>query len=156
MTVAARKRRVAPRPRGFDAEAGARGNTWERACAGKDRYSSEAAAIVGIGLNLRSRKLDAYRCSFCASWHLTERNPAGKAPPPVYMLAFICCRCGARHPNVAASDQPWTERSRRTALLKMEPSVMRDGWSVGPNDRDHCAACAAALGIETFTNRSAS
>lgn len=150
MTVARRRAHAAPaRPAGFDAEAGARGNTWERSCAGKDRYTSEAAALVGIGLNTRASTLDAYACGYCGCWHLTERRPAGKPKaPPVYLLAFVCSRCQARHATVAASDHPWTERSRRQALLKLEPVAMRDGWSIGLED--HCPGCAAALGLETM------
>lgn len=151
MSLAARKRRVVPVARGFDAELGHRGgNTWARACAGKDRYSSEAAALVGIGLNTRSRTLDAYACAYCGGWHLTERLPLGvkKAPAQVHMLAFVCSRCQARHPQIAASNRPWTPATRRRALLDLEPAAMRDGWSIGWRD-DHCAPCAAALGLET-------
>lgn len=148
--IAARKRRVIAQPVGFDAEAGARGNTWSRACAGKDRYTSEAAALVGIGLNTRSRTLDVYVCAFCSGYHLTERLPAGvKKAAPIYMLAFVCSRCLVRHRDFAAASQPWTPATRRRALLDLERAVMRDGWSIGA-ELDHCAPCSDALGIETL------
>lgn len=150
MTLATRKRRAPGRaPAGFDADAGVRGNTWERACAGKDRYTSEAAALVGIGLNTRSRTLDAYRCGYCNSWHLTERLAAGaiKAPSRVHLMGFVCGRCGARHNEIAASSTPWTPATRRRALLDLEPLVIAAGWSIGTED--HCPSCAAALGLET-------
>lgn len=149
MSVVARKRRVPVQAAGYDAEAGARGNTWARTCAGKDRYSSEAAALVGIGLNTRSRTLDAYRCPFGNHWHLTERLAPGakKARARVYMLAFVCARCGVRHADIAASNAPWTPATRRRALLDLEPAAIAAGWSIGVTD-DHCPTCAAALGLE--------
>lgn len=149
MSLAARKRRVPTRAHGFDAERGARGNTEAKACLGKERYTSEAAALAGIGLLYAGKALDAYLCPFGAHWHVTgSRTPGQSKAPPLHMLAFVCGRCGAQHSNIAASNSPWTASSRRTALLKMEPSVMRDGWSIGADD-DHCASCAVALGLET-------
>lgn len=151
--IGRRKRHDRPRTRGYDAERSAAGpvKAWLAACAGKDRYTSEAAARAAIGLQLGAPALDTYRCAHCAAWHLTERRPAGqrKAPPPVQVLAFVCSACHARHAAIAVSPREWTPETRRAALLKLEPEAIADGWSIteGP---DFCAACAEALGHETY------
>lgn len=151
--IARRKRHDRPRARGYDAERQAAGpvKAWLSACAGKDRYTSEAAARAAIGLQLGRAALDTYRCDHCAAWHLTERRPAGqrKAAPPVQVLAFVCSACRARHAAIAVSPRKWTPETRRAALLKLEPEAIADGWSVGVDD-DHCPSCAAALGLETY------
>lgn len=150
--IARSKRRSPIVAAGFDLEASAGARGYQRGCAGKDRYTSETAAIAGIGLQLGHPALDVYQCGYCSGgWHLTERRPAGqRKAPPVHLLAFVCAGCGAHHPLVAASDSPWTAATRRAALLKVEPAVIRDGWSVGLGDQDHCARCATALGIGTL------
>lgn len=151
--IARRKRHDRPRTRGYDAERSAAGpvKAWLAACAGKDRYTSEAAARAAIGLQLGRAVLDTYRCGHCAAWHLTERRPTGqrKAAPPVHVLAFVCSACRARHAAIAVSPREWTPETRRAALLKLEPEAIADGWSIteGP---DFCAACAEALGHETY------
>lgn len=149
--IARRKRHVAPRSRGFDLERQHPQRRWLAGCAGKARYSSEAAADAGIGLQLGAPTLGAYPCTDCDGWHLTERRPKGqrKAPDPVHVLAFVCSACKARHADIAASPVPWTPARRRVALLELEPLAIRDGWSIGAVD-DHCPACAAALGLETI------
>ena len=154
MTVAKRKHHTRPASRGFDAERSASGvhRDWLASCAGKARYTSEAAARAAIGLQLGAPALDVYPCArHCGGWHLTERRPVGtkKAAPPVHILAFVCAACRARHASVAASAVPWTPERRRAALLELDPLAIRDGWSVGADD-DHCPACAAALGLETL------
>lgn len=151
--IAARRRRVAPRSAGFDLESRHPDRAWLTGCAGKARYTSEAAARAGIGLQLGPAALDTYRCDHCPGWHLTQRTQAGarKAPPPVYVLAFVCARCRARHASIAVSPEPWRPARMRVALLKLEPEVIRDGWSIGAgDDSDHCPACASALGLETL------
>ena len=148
--IARRKHRRAPTSRGFDLEARHPQRRWLAGCAGKDRYTSEAAARAGAGLHLATA-LDVYPCDDCAGWHLTSTRPTGqrKAPPPVQILAFICGACRARHPSIAATDGAWTPERRRAALLKLEPLAIRDGWSIGEVD-DHCPSCAAELGLETI------
>lgn len=149
----ARRKRHAARPAtgGFDLERQHPDRRWLAGCAGKARYSSEAAADAGIGLQLGPSRLGSYHCEDCGSWHLTERRAPGqrKAPGQVHILAFICSTCRARHADIAASPVPWTPARRRVALLKLEPLAIRDGWSIGAVD-DHCPACAAELGIETI------
>lgn len=152
--VIRRRRRVHASPAGYDAERDAKGKAgaWLRSCAGKDRYTSEAAARAAIGLQLGTAALDTYRCDHCPGWHLTQRTQAGarKAPPPVHVLAFVCAGCRARHASIAVSPEPWRPARMRVALLKLEPEVIRDGWSIGAgDDSDHCPTCAAALGLET-------
>lgn len=150
--IARRKHHPRPNARGYDAERQAAGpvKAWLSSCAGKDRYTSEAAAWAGAGLVQRVA-IDVYRCESCQGYHLTERRPAGqrKAPPPVQVLAFVCSACHARHAAIAVSPREWTPETRRAALLKLEPEAIADGWSVGVDD-DHCPSCAAALGLETY------
>lgn len=146
----AKRRRVHDKPHGFDLERGHKDRRWLSACAGKARYSSEAAARAGIGLQVGAPALDVYPCDHCHGWHLTECRPAGqrKAAPPVHMLAFVCGRCGALAADVAASAQPWSPERRRVALLSLEPIAIRAGWSIGV-EQDHCPSCAVALGLPT-------
>lgn len=147
--IAARRRRVAPRAAGFDLEARHPDRAWLTGCAGKARYTSEAAAWTGAGLQF-GPPLDVYRCASCDGYHLTSVRPAGqrKAARPVNILAFVCSACHARHAAIAASAEPWTPARRRVALLELEPVAIADGWSIG--FEDHCPACAAALGLETY------
>lgn len=152
--IAKRKHHARPASRGFDAERSASGThrDWLASCAGKARYTSEAAARAAIGLQLGAPALDAYHCArHCGAWHLTERRPAKakKAAPPVHVLAFVCAACKARHASIAVSPREWTPETRRTALLKLEPEAIRDGWSITA-DSDFCATCAEALGHETL------
>lgn len=144
-----------PRTRGFDLErhVGPRERSYLSGCAGKPRYTSEAAARAGIGLQLGHPALDAYPCDHCNGWHMTELRPKGqrKATPPVYVLAFVCASCRIRHPAVAASERDWTPDRRRVALLQLEPLAIKDGWSIGVDD-DHCPTCAAARGLDTLAN----
>lgn len=149
--IARRKRRRVPTSRGFDLEVRHPQRRWLTGCAGKARYSSEAAADAGIGLQLGAATLGAYPCTDCDGWHLTELRAKGqrKAPDPIHVLAFVCSTCKARHAETAASPVPWTPARRRVALLELEPLAIRDGWSIGVVE-DHCPACAAELGLETI------
>ena len=152
--IAKRKHHARPISRGFDAERSASGThrDWLASCAGKARYTSEAAARAAIGLQLGAPALDAYHCArHCGAWHLTERRPTKtrKAAPPVHVLAFVCSACLTRHAAIAVSPREWTPETRRSALLKLEPEAIADGWSI-TEGADYCPACAAALGHETY------
>mgnify|MGYP002137436553 CR=1 FL=1 len=61
--IARRKHHPRPNARGYDAERQAAGpvKAWLSACAGKDRYTSEAAARAAIGLQLGRAALDTYQ-----------------------------------------------------------------------------------------------
>ena len=145
------KRAHRARPsRGFDLESRHPQRAWLAGCAGKPRYTSEAAALAAIGVLLSRAPLTAYRCAHCDGWHHAEALRTGqrKAPPPVYLLAFVCGRCHARSADFAASTEEWTPARRRVALLSLEPLAMRAGWSIGV-EADHCPTCAAALGLAT-------
>ena len=156
------KRRM-PRPRqartfDLDAVSGQAQRAWSSGCAGKARYTSEAAARAGIGLQLGQSALDAYRCTHCSGWHLTEvRAPgAGKRTlRKVHHLWLSCGRCQVAHEKIAASSCPWTPATRRVALTQLEDAAIADGWSIGLDEHDHCPACAAALGLETMLTAAA-
>lgn len=87
--IVRRKHRRAPTSRGFDLERNHPARRWLSGCAGKARYSSEAAADAGIGLQLGAPTLGSYHCADCDGWHLTERRAKGqrKAPDPVHAWA---------------------------------------------------------------------
>lgn len=58
---------------------------FQRACAGKDRHASEAAALAVAALQRTAMR--AYRCRFCGFWHLATTPGATKRPtsrPPSF------------------------------------------------------------------------
>lgn len=150
MTIARRRKRAPQRSRGFDLERGHPQRRWLAGCAGKAKYSSEAAALAGLGLQLGDPSMEAYRCPHCDGWHLASVRPSGgkRDLARVHVMTFVCGRCLRQHPAIATSADPWTPERRRVALLQLEPIAIGDGWSVGA-DEDHCPICAAALGLET-------
>ena len=52
----------------------------ERSCGSKAAYETQAAARAQAAMQGLSGKLFTYQCRYCASWHLTRRDPASGPP----------------------------------------------------------------------------
>jgi len=48
-------------------------NEWDKACAGKLRYPSEASALATQAHYAKSARYAAYQCQFCEEWHVGHR-----------------------------------------------------------------------------------